>query len=367
MIKIYHGALDKREDGDTVIRGVIDKSALGIRSDSPAVITEFFQMTDGMEGQFCVGEYQREILSGNKRDDLIAAFLTGKRVPDVEIGVRGHDFTQRDGVFCIKDPAFIVDGLQRIAAARTALNTNPEIDPCIGATIYLDTTETWERERFRILNVDRTKLSPNILIRNTRATHKCTVVMYKLTTKDSKFALHERVQWGQNAVRGEFLSALGLYKTINLLHWRFNKGAKSSDTQSQVNTLEVTMKKVGQQRMKMNIHTFFETIDKCWGVRSIVYANQAPQIKQSFLFIMAELFTQFDQFWDDDSRLKIDAATRKRLSTFPLNDPAVTNMISSSGSGSQRTLFQLLLEHLNKGRPVRNRLKIGDGVCTPTD
>jgi len=95
-------------------------------------------------------------------------------------------------------------------------------------------------------------------------------------------------------------------------------------------------------------------VDKCWGIRTIAYKDRAPHIKQTFLIVLAELFTRHGVFWND-KRFSVDRATRQKLEKFPLNDPSVRDTIVSSGAGSKRMLYQLLLEHVNSGRRT-NRL-----------
>lgn len=194
-IQIYHGALDEGPDGDIVLRGVIDQGALGVHRDSPALIQKFFHVGEGLHGQFMVGDYQREVLSGKKHGELVQAFKDGQRFPDVELGMRGRKFQQKNGLFILEDPVFIVDGLQRIASAREALElTNDGIKIRLGATIYFDSTDEWERSRFRTLNIERTKLSPNVHLRNLRPSNKAVAALYELTARPGDFPLYNRVQ-----------------------------------------------------------------------------------------------------------------------------------------------------------------------------
>jgi len=231
MIHIHNGALDEGEGGDIVLRGVIDQGALGIDPSSPAVIKKFFQVNDGMRGKFMVGDYQREILSGKKHDGLVKAYLAGQRVPDVELGLRGQSYESLpNGLFKLSDEVFIIDGLQRIAAARAALTkTEDTLKIRLGATIYFDSTDEWERARFRTLNLERTALSPNVHLRNMRPSNKAIAALYDLSTRKDEFALHHRVQWGQSAKRQEMLTALGLVGTLTMLHNRFGRGAKVTE------------------------------------------------------------------------------------------------------------------------------------------
>lgn len=354
-IQIYHGALDEGEDGDMVLRGVIDQAALGIHPDSPALIQQFFHVSEGMHGSFMVGDYQREILSGKKHEELVRAFREVQRVPDVELGMRGRSFERSNGLFRLNDPVFIVDGLQRIASAREALRqSNDTLKIRLGATIYFDSTDPWERARFRTLNIDRTKLSPNVHLRNLRSTNKAVSALFDLTTRQSDFPLYNRIQWGQSAKRQEFLTALGLIVVLTMLHYRFGRAAKQTAAEAQARSLDETREDIGIRTLIANTKEFFRVIDTVWGIRQIAFKDRATYVKQSFLVVLAELFTRHPVFWED-KRLVVDRATCQKLEKFPINDPSVKDTVASSGAGSRRMLYQLLLDHVNRGRRT-NRL-----------
>jgi hypothetical protein len=102
-VKVINAALDEvniQGDGNQIVlRGVLDNDSLDLLQ---------------------VSEYQREILPQSKIMDLIDAMKTG-RVPDVELGMRGGDYREKDGVFYLQDSVHIIDGLQRISAAKHML------------------------------------------------------------------------------------------------------------------------------------------------------------------------------------------------------------------------------------------------------
>lgn len=354
-IQIHHGALDESPDGDIVLRGVIHQGALGIHPDSPALIQKFFQINEGSHGAFMVDDYQREVLSGKKHTELVKAFKEGQRFPDVELGMRGRTFEHNKGVFTLKDPVFVVDGLQRIASAREALEmTNDGITIRLGATIYFDSTDEWERSRFRTLNIERTKLSPNVHLRNMRPSNKAVAALYELTTRPGDFPLYNRVQWGQAKNRQEFLTALGLVSILTMLHHRFGHGARNSSAENQARSLNATLDDIGVRKLTANTKTFFGVIDDVWGIRRIAYRDQATHVKQGFLLVLAEILTRHAVFWED-RQLKIDRLTTQKLGKFPIADPSVINLVSSTGAGSRRMLYQMLLDHINSGRR-QNRL-----------
>src|SRR3989344_8325881 len=91
-LKVVNGALDEL-NGNIVLRGVIDPGCF------PSIE---------------VGSYQREEARASHIAKLVKALNSGARFPDVEIGVRGGDYRERDGAFYIEHDCFVVDGFQRL-------------------------------------------------------------------------------------------------------------------------------------------------------------------------------------------------------------------------------------------------------------
>lgn len=128
-LRIVSGALDELNERQIVLRGVIDPASLGglLR---PA--------------------YQRETLPKPTIEGLMEAFRNGSgRVPDVELAVRGQQYGCADdqkGTYTITGDVYIIDGLQRISAARQCVYDGGK--PLIGAMIHFGTTEQWEGNDF---------------------------------------------------------------------------------------------------------------------------------------------------------------------------------------------------------------------------
>lgn len=139
-----------------------------------------------------------------------------------------------------------------------------------------------------------------------------------------------------------------------MLHHRFGQGAKNSSAEDQARSLNATLEDIGVRKLTANTKTLFGIIDEVWGIRRIAYKDQATHIKQGFLLVLAELLTRHSVFWED-RQLKIDRATVQKLGKFPIADPSVVNLVGSTGSGSRRMLYQMLLDHVNSGRR-QNRL-----------
>lgn len=328
QLKVLSGALDELTEGQIVLRGVIDPGSLG----------SLLQPT-----------YQRETLRKAKTQELMEAFRSSTgRVPDVELAVRGERYgcTDSNGTYTITGDVYIIDGLQRISAARRFVSEGGK--PLVGAMIHFETTEEWERERFDILNMCRTRLSPNILLRNRTA--QCTSLcrLYDLCS-DESFVLYQRVSWSQYMRREELLTALSLLKTVMRLHSKFGAGRYVS-VAGLWQALPPMMSSVGHATMIDNVKSFFQLLDTTWGIRGILYKDRATHLKSGFLFALADVVSGYPMFWSGKS-LCIDRDVQKKIGQFGLNDPNVRAMACSTSSIG--LLSRLLVDHINSGKRTR--------------
>lgn len=328
QLRVMSGALDELTEGQIVLRGVIDPGSLG----------GLLQPT-----------YQRETLRKAKTQELMEAFRgsTG-RVPDVELAVRGERYgcTDSNGTYTITGDVYIIDGLQRISAARQFVSEGGK--PLVGAMIHFETTEEWERERFDILNMCRTRLSPNILLRNRTAQCPSLCRLHDLCA-DESFALCQRVSWSQYMRREELLTALCFLKTVMRLHSKFGAGRYVS-VAGLWQALPPMMSSVGHATMIENVKTFFELLDSSWGIRGILYKDRATHLKSGFLFALADVISAYPTFWSGKS-LRIDRDLQKKIGQFGLHDPNVRAMACSTSSIG--LLGRLIADHINSGRRTR--------------
>lgn len=328
-IKVCHAALDEGPNGDIILRGVIEPSHLHLLQ---------------------VDDYQREVLPISSLKGLSESFVAKASVPDIELGMRGFRTIERDGCYHLQDDVYIVDGLQRVSAAQLAIQQ--QAAPRLGAAIHFGTTPEWERTRFEILNAHRTKLSSNVLLRNLK--HELEVVqMLVRLSENSSFVLKGRISWTQRQARTELLSAMTFAKVTGWLHSHLGptRGTNYADL---ANGLEKTMRDVGKDVMRDNIRTFFDVIDTCWGIKRITYKEGAIYMRQSFLLALAEVLSGHLDFWRDN-RLFVEAGLMRKLAQFPVSDPQVQNLASSSGKARQM-LVLLMIDHINSGKRTR-RLK----------
>lgn len=323
-IKVIKAALDISPDGqEIVLRGVIDPSSLN---------------------QLQIGEYQRGVLPLSTISELKEAIKHGK-VPDVDLSVRGSNYTERSGAFYISDPVFVVDGRQRVTAALELINGGGS--PHLGATFHFGGTEEQERERFSTLNTRRSKVSPNVLLRNARHDHEGATLLYKMCESDNEFVLRGRVSWEQSMQRSHLITALTLCKVTGMLHSHIGPG-RSNSMDEILPGIDAISENAGPNVFRANTRMFFDVVDQCWGIRSIAFKQSAIVLRLNFLSCLARVISRHPVFWKD-TRMTIDADTIRKLRQFPIHDPSVVNLAGSSGK-SRDILYALIVDHINSGR-----------------
>ena len=323
-IKIVHAALDQLGN-EIILRGVLDPDSFDQLQSAP---------------------YQREILPLAKINELVAAFETSA-VPDIELGMRGGDYMERNGDFYLKDEVYIIDGLQRVSAGRLMMQRGGDKKPHLGATVH-----EWERARFRILNLERTKLSPNILLRNLQHDYDVIAQLYGLCANDRAFVMHDKVCWTQRMKRSELLSALGFCKIVGALHSHLGPG-RSHRTEELSRGLQKIMEAAGPNVMRDNVRHYFDVVDQCWGIRPITFREGAAYLRMTFQLCLATLFSRHQDFWRaEGKRLFVDKELIRKIRIFPVSDPQVVQLAAASGKAGE-ILYQLLLNHVNSGKRTR--------------
>lgn len=324
-IKFTNAALDEDDKGSIVLRGVIAPESMVLLK---------------------VGPYQREVLPLTKIQDLMKAYETGS-VPDVELGMRGGGFTEKNELFFLNDEIYIIDGLQRITAAMRYMDGTRS--PKLGATVHFNTTEDWERERFRILNTMHLRLSANVLIRNLEKESEIVGLLRSLC-KDRNFVLHDKVCWNQRMSRNELISANVFLSVTGIIHSRFGPTRTSTFNDLIIN-LDGVYVKLGRNIVRENIKTFWDFMDECYKVRFITFKEGAIYLKRGFLAVMASVLAEHGDFWKD-ARLFIDRDLRKKFSSFPINDGEVIRLAGSGGAATE-ILYMLIVNHINSGKRTK--------------
>jgi len=320
-LKMTAAALAEEGD-DIVLRGVIDPETL-----------------DALK----VDSYQREIESQRYIEDIAEGFRTHS-VADIDLGMRGGDYDEVDGVFTLKDPVYVIDGFQRVTAARHAMQHG--VRPVLGAALRFNTSFAWEKARFHVLNAKRKRVSPNVHLRNLRTDYEVVELLHEISNERG-FPLCERVCWQQNARERHFVTALTLLKCVGALHAHFGAG-RTLHLEQLVAATQTVMERIGKSNYRNNVLVFFGAMEECWGLRRMELKEHATVLRGGFLLTLAKVFDEHDEFWIE-KRLVVPADIRRKLASFPVNDPSVERLASSSGP-SLLMLRQLVLDHLNAGR-----------------
>lgn len=324
-IKLHRAALDEFE-GKIVLRGVLSPDSFELLK---------------------VDEYQRDIEPEASIEKLIEAMENGSSPPDITLGMRGVDFSERDGCFYLSDNVYIIDGLQRTTAALRGIKANRLVDPRLGCMIHFNTTEPWERERFEILNNRRSKVSPNVLLHNKGKDYDSMQRLISLCSSD-KFALKGKVSWKQRMGRGQLITARSLIQITLCLHNHLVSRADNIDDMAV--KLQRLQDLIGPRKIRQNLIAFFEFIDSSFGLRYIRYAQSATQTKFNFLASMALVFSKHLNFWSDDlgHDFFIKSRDAQKLKKFEPNDPMVIQL--SRNVGNTLSLQALIRDHFNSGK-----------------
>lgn len=329
-LKIVSGALDETTEGEIVLRGVIDPVSL-----------------DGL----LTPQYQREELRDSTIEKLVKALRNRKRFPDVDLAIRGEHYgctDDRKGTYTLTGPVYIVDGLQRITAARRLLREGGQ--PPIGAMLHFGTTEEWERGRFLDLNQNQKRVSPNVVLRDHAADYPVLKRLVQLCS-DESFVLCQRISWQQFMRREELLTAVTFLKTTMRLHGRFGAG-RNAGISNMCEALAPMAATVGSNMLVENVKTFFDLLDGAWGIRGILHKDRATHLRFGFLSALADVFCEYDTFWNGKA-LRIDRELKKKIAQFPLREPNIDAMARSGAGATSALLRRLIVDHINSGKRTR--------------
>lgn len=345
-IKVFNGALDEF-NGNIVLRGVIDPTTLeNIKVDS----------------------YQREERSTKDLSKMVAALKQGCQLPDIEIGVRGSDYKEREGVFYISLPVYVIDGLQRITSCKRYLAECPSGNPRLGAMFHFGSTFALEKERFKVLNGGeggRVPVSANVLLRNSADESTSVAALMAMCQNDKEFVLRGKVCWNQRKGRGELMNALAVLKIMGIVHSHFGPG-RSQRYSELMKSTDKTMVIIGLNTWRANVRAYFDFLDQAFGIKSIRYVDLSAHIKFSFMRTLAQVFADHGSFWTD-TKLTIDPRDHHKMRAFPINDPGVLGLIGTGG-GVNPLLYQKIVSHLNSGRRTTRMVKwngqAADGILS---
>lgn len=338
MIRITNGAIDivTINGVDTLaLRGVIDPMSLK---------------------EVRVPAYQREVLSTSKIESLKKA-IKNSRVPDIDLGMRGssmREIVDEDTgktVYVLEDDTYVIDGLQRKTAGEQLVNE--DFMPHLGVIVHFDTNEVWERERFEALNIGQTGLSNNVTLRNLAESNTGAATMLEIT-KNSKFILFDKVSWTQNMRRGDLITAITFYKTVGRLHSHLGPGKGDPRNLARTGIAKI-IGRAYKGNFVNNVIVFFWLLEECFGISNVAYRKTATHLKTTFLVALAGVLSDHEDFWEGN-RLTVPADLRRKLAKFPVMDPTIRDLASSSGM-AVKNLEIIIADHINSGKRTK-RLRL---------
>ena len=343
-VRILKPSLDDCFD-PPVIRGVIDPCCLGDLKIDPS--------------------YQRERLSVSSRKEISKAVELGLKLPDIEVGMRGDTFEMpsNDELFLL-GPCYIIDGYQRTETLKEHQERYPTGVFRLGAMVHVNTTREFERDRFQALNLFRQRVSPSVLLRNTKEENDAIATLYGLTMSQQSFPLYHKVCWQQNMNQGHVTTAALFAQVVLFLHSHIGFVARTGVKEIPEAALRLKGF-IGLPLLRANLTTFWELMDHCFGVRDVARRDPATHLRSQFLRVLARVFSDHTDFWaqPDEKRLVIPDHIKRKLARFPITDPEIVRLAGGSGKSGE-TLYYQLVTYINSGKRTK-RLTNRHGSIMP--
>ena len=312
-IRIFNANIEEDEPtGEIIIRGVLDQATL-----------RYINMA----------WYQRERgFSQSHTNEIVGAFFSGGRVPDIVIGMRGNHCTSKDGTWVLRDKCYCIDGGQRLYSAGMALKERPDLKIRLGVKVFVGTTEEFENDLFCTLGTTQVRIAPSVLLRNRKKKSPAADVLVELNN-EPRFALKNRIAWDQTKTRHELISGYSFTRVVGMLHAHKGGALRNSKIYDLLDGLDHLVGVIGTESLRNNIIRFFDTVDHCWTIRNLAGGREArPHLKPAFLITLARLLSHYPEFWDGTERndFHFPDSYIKRLRGFKLSDYArMSNPISA--------------------------------------
>jgi hypothetical protein len=323
VITIHGGALDELEDGTIILRGVVDAGSIK---------------------DLRIDEYQREYLEMYQIREKMNALAVGA-CPDIDLGMRGGNYTDKNGTFELSDPVYVIDGQQRCGWAKEMMEKGE--DPHLGATIHFNTTREWEEARFYDLNQARLRVSSNVLMRNKARTNQGLKILLEVSL-DPAFVLRNRICWNQKKNAEQLLTAATYIKVVARLHAGVAPGMIN-----QLHHLGLALERfAGANRaaLRNNTLTYFKTIHESWGL-DVSKKTHSPQTSNSFLMALSRVLAEDGNCWKNNMFVPSDKM-RKRLKVFNPFDPHVRQLCFGHGQAS-KVLYQYMIEQIYSTKKMK--------------
>jgi len=303
--------------------------------------------------------YQRERLTPTARKAIISALENGKKLPDIELGMRGEkwDMPNNDEALLL-DPTFIIDGYQRSSSVTEHMERFPNDSVRLGVSVHFNTTQAFERERFQECNMNRNRIAPSLILRNHKEKHALIAQLYGLSKANVRELMYGRVCWSQHQSRGELLSGLTFAQCAMILHVHLGPFTRTN-VRDITDTSDRLERVVGLPLFRANIMTLWQAIDDMWGIRTVSQRDGAPYLKSTFLKVFTRFLSDHRDFWTDPDEKKFvfPSELKRRLGRFPMNDPEIIRLASAGGRAGETLYFQFVqfLNHNKRHRRLKNR------------
>jgi hypothetical protein len=329
---------------------LIRKGNLGEGEEGSTILIGFLDLLSSIDN-LNVSWYQRAAgFSQQKIRQLANDLRAGDQMPPIVLGMRGDQFdVLDDGTIKLRDPVYIIDGLQRWFAALSVREQKPGLR--LAVMVYLNTAEEIEIALFRKLNTKRTGVSPSIHIRNEKNRSRVAATLCGLSTNQPDFALFERIAWDQRFDPDrDLLSGATLFLVLTQLHVHILRVEQAFRITELLTLVDTRIDHLGLQKGRENLIHFFDVVDELWGIRAVSHRHGTPHLKQGWLLTLAKLFSDFTEFWDKtDKTLFVSAALKRDLERLDPKDDEFVRLATGTKT-ARELLYQLFVQRLNKGR-----------------
>jgi hypothetical protein len=294
--------------------------------------------------------YQRGLVAPKRIKELMEGIeQSSENFPDLTIGMRGQEHDITNSEVLLHDPTFIIDGLQRWTACIMLMEKG--LLPYMGCKVFLSSDINFELKMFRDLNSKRTSMSASVLLRNEKEYSRVAATLWGLA-QDQKFALCDRVAWGQmvdKSLTGQLLRGVTMLDVIFLLHAHvptvvYTRGP----VHKRLYALEKYIDAIGLQQARDNLTTFFNVVDEAWGIRDSQIKYNATFMTPGWLQTLAKLFSDHREFWRE-AELSVSAPLMRDLKRIRWTDPGL-EMMARGNISAHDHLKSAFLDIINKGK-----------------
>lgn len=268
-----------------------------------------------------IPSYQREEIPKQIEKVFVSAQKL-EPIPPIELCVRtkNWDIDARSRIMLIEDPVYIIDGQQRKCAMQKVFREGMnDIVPRLRATVFLGSNETWESDRFNVLNFDPIKVSPSVFMKNQSLRMPSIAMLYCLT-QTREHCLFNKVQWSQAKQRQNIFTSLIYGSAVAcMLAGREIKSTKNDLPRK----LEELRLQYGDDNFKQNARIMFEIYNEIWKIDSFTYADKVIQVKGNFVRAFGMFLGMHNEFWRENGNsrvLMVENRIIEKLKRFPIEE-----------------------------------------------